>query len=179
MDERRAGTGILKWANKGEFARAMAENYRHAMERVCGSPDDRNKIDLYEFASGALGRSAGVSAEVAQGWLLNVIGESDVGVLLFFAGRLPVGAAVAQHLNRTLLQLTMHYRKDERSKGRWQRELSAYLETGGKTVRSQQNDELDWSELPGDVRQIALSSQSREIDVQLWPIKAQNQRIGG
>ena len=80
---------------------------------------------------------------------------------------------------RTLLQLTMHYRKDERSKGRWQRELSAYLETGGKTVRSQQIDELDWSELPGDVRQIALSSQSREIDVQLWPIKAQNQRIGG
>ena len=157
----------------------MAESYREALEHLVGNADHENKVELYEFAAGALARSAKVSADVALGWLLNAVGEADPVVLLYFARRLPASDEVARRLQRTLLQLTLAFRKGERGSGHWQREFTAFLETGGEVVRSQRVDGLDRSELPADVRERLLDDHGGEVVIQLWPPVTASSRNGG
>jgi hypothetical protein len=141
------------------------------LRQASESPDATHKIELYQFVGEALARNLSLAPDEAYGWLLDALVERDPKVLASFAARRAPTPEAAQRLSRALLELRVVFRREGVGR-RWLREYTAYLLGPSNPLRAQRTDEVDWDDLPDEVRDLAMRARRTEVAFKLWPFDA-------
>ena len=141
-----------------------------AIEGLMGSPDSMNKIALYEFTADILMQDLGVPSREARQWLLDELNEDDDAVRSSLGAPVRVDDETRRRLKGSLLGLEVVFRMtDAPGSGQWQREMTAYVVSGGPPTRHRQTDSIDRSDLPLSTREAQISSGCREHRVKILP----------
>lgn len=133
--------------------------------------DVENKIAMYECVSELLEKDTGIARPGVLAWLVETLAEDDPEIRRWVGSPPPLAPRDRTRLGDALIGLDVTFRMIPGSQNAWQRVITAYvLVEGGAPKKHTVVDQLDWSDLPEEVREARLGGGDPEVTFKLLPL---------